>query len=87
MPPVPPSRPVTGRITKVIRSRGCGFIRTPDGQDVFFHMTDLVETTLDQLDEQMVLRFNLVADAISGPRAIQVQLARPAQSRPARRTR
>lgn len=65
---------MTGRITKVVRSRACGFIRTSDGEEVFFHVSDLGSITLDQLDERLVVQFDLVADAISGPRATQVQI-------------
>jgi cold shock CspA family protein len=79
---------MTGRITKVVRSRACGFIRTSDGQDVFFHVSDLGSITLDQLDERLVVQFDLVADAISGPRATQVQIVRPASAgTPLRRPR
>ncbi len=66
---------MTGRITKVVRSRACGFIRTSDGQDVFFHASDLDQVALQDLDERLVVQFHLVADAISGPRAVQVQVA------------
>jgi cold shock CspA family protein len=69
---------MTGRIIRIVRGRACGFIRTTDGQDVFFHVSDLGQVSLDELGERLVVRFNLVADAISGPRAVQVQVARPA---------
>ncbi|MEO8482254.1 MAG: cold shock domain-containing protein [Acidobacteriota bacterium] len=83
-----PARRMTGRIIKVVRSRACGFIRTSDGQDVFFHVSDLGSITLDELDERLVVQFELVADAISGPRATQVQVVRPTSSAaPARRPR
>ena len=80
---------MTGRITKVVRSRACGFIRTSDGQDVFFHVSDLGSITLDQLDERLVVQFDLVADAISGPRATQAgQIVRSTPSAaPLRRAR
>jgi cold shock CspA family protein len=73
-----PGPRMTGRITKVVRSRACGFIRMPDGQDVFFHASDLDQIALEDLDEQLIVQFHLVADAISGPRAAHVQVARPA---------
>jgi len=90
-PPVatpPQARRMTGRIIKVVRSRACGFIRTSDGQDVFFHVSDLGQVALDELDERLVVQFDLVADAISGPRATQVQIVRPpASAAPLRRER
>jgi cold shock CspA family protein len=67
---------VTGRVTQVIRSRACGFIRADNGQDVFFHASDLHRMVFDQLQERLTVRFSLVADAVSGPRAVQVQIDR-----------
>jgi cold shock CspA family protein len=87
VPGDPPAPRVTGRITKIIRSRACGFIRTTDGQDVFFHVSDLGEVAMHELDERLVVQFDLVADAISGPRATQVQIVRPKAPAAPRRPR
>ncbi len=65
-----------GRVTQVIRSRACGFIRAENGQDVFFHASDLQRMVFDQLEERLAVRFSLVADAVSGPRAVQVRIDR-----------
>jgi cold shock CspA family protein len=73
---------MTGRITQVIRSRACGFIRAESGQNVFFHASDLHKVKLADLDDRLVVRFDLVPDAVSGPRAARVQLDRRAR-RPA----
>ena len=62
-----------GRVTQVIRSRACGFILAENGQHVFFHARDLHRMVLDELKERQSVRFDLVPDAISGPRAVQVQ--------------
>jgi cold shock CspA family protein len=67
---------MTGRITKIIRAGGCGFIRASKGQEVFFHKSDLQGTKYDELEARVDVRFDLVADPISGPRAVRVRLNR-----------
>ena len=66
---------MTGRITQVIRSRACGFIRATDGQDVFFHASELTGIAFSEVEERLVVRFDLVHDPVSGPRATQVRVA------------
>jgi cold shock CspA family protein len=73
---------MTGRIAEVVRSRACGFIRAADGQTVFFHASDLLGTTLHAIEDSLAVRFTLVPDPISGPRAVGVQIDR--RSRPGR---
>ena len=68
---------MTGRIAQVVRSRACGFIRASDGQTVFFHASDLLGTTLHTIEDSLAVRFTLVPDAISGPRAVAVEIDRP----------
>lgn len=33
---------LSGTVTRLVEDRGYGFVRTPDGSDYFFHLTDLV---------------------------------------------
>jgi len=82
-----------GCVTQVIRSRACGFIRAENGQHVFFHARDLHHTTFDELEEHQSVQFSFVPDAISGPRAIHVEVDRrrlravePKRERPRRRS-
>jgi cold shock CspA family protein len=78
----PPARIVdmtnnmTGRITQVIRSRACGFIRAMDGQEVFFHASELEGVKLDELEHRHAVKFNLIRDSVSGPRAARVRIDR-----------
>jgi len=65
---------MTGRITEVIRARACGFIRAAGGERVFFHASEVQGITFDKLQEHLAVRFTLVPDAISGPRAAGVHL-------------
>jgi cold shock CspA family protein len=67
---------MTGRITRIIRAGSCGFIRASSGQEVFFHKSDLQGTKYDELEAKVNVRFDLVPDPISGPRAVRVRLNR-----------
>jgi len=62
-----------GRLIRVVRSRGCGFIKASDGQDVFFHASELRDATLNELKVGEAVRFTLVSDTVSGPRATLVR--------------
>lgn len=64
---------MTGRITQVIRGRACGFIRAADGQNVFFHASELQGIEFSELAEGLAVQFELVPDAVSGPRATRVR--------------
>jgi cold shock CspA family protein len=61
-----------GRLTQIIRGRGCGFIKAADGQDVFFHASELQNASLNELKVGEPVRFTLVTDTVSGPRATLV---------------
>ena len=76
---------MTGRITRVVRSRACGFIRAANGQEVFFHASDLDGLVFDDLEERLTVRFDLIPDVVSGPRAALVQVDRSVSTN--RRTR
>jgi cold shock CspA family protein len=72
-----PSASNTGRITKLLHGRLCGFIKMNDGREVFFHARDLEGTTYGEMRESGSVRFHLIDDAISGPRASRVSAVRP----------
>ncbi len=63
----------TGKIKKLVRDRGFGFISDTDGQEVFFHQTGLVEASFDALNEGQEVEFE-VEKSDKGPRAINVKL-------------
>jgi cold shock CspA family protein len=67
---------MTGRVTQVIRGRACGFIRIADGREVFFHASELQGVRIEELETRAVVRFTLVRDDVSGPRAAGVRLDR-----------
>jgi len=63
----------TGKIKKLVRDRGFGFIADTDGKEVFFHQTSLVETTFDALNEDQSVEFE-VEKSDKGPRAVSVRV-------------
>lgn len=65
----------TGKIKKVVRERGFGFISDTDGREVFFHQSSLVDITLDGLTEEQQVEFE-VESSPKGPRAVNVKLSK-----------
>ena len=63
-----------GRIKKIIPDRGFGFVRADDGNEVFFHRTELTLIDFDQLEEGQVVEFDIV-DSPKGPRARNLRQA------------
>ena len=63
-----------GRIKKIIPDRGFGFVRADDGNEVFFHRTELTLADSDQLEEGQVVEFDIV-DSPKGPRARNLRQA------------
>ncbi len=66
--------PRSGRIIALVLGEGHGFIRLTDGRKVFFHRSDLREgTSFSAFTEGQTVRFELLEDPISGPRALHVE--------------
>jgi CspA family cold shock protein len=63
-----------GTIKRVIRDRGFGFIRSADGQEIFFHRSSLQELNFDGLKEGENVEFD-VERGEKGPRAVSVRAA------------
>lgn len=63
----------TGKIKKLIRDRGFGFISDTDGREVFFHQSSLEGITFDTLNEDQEVEFE-VENSPKGPRAINVSI-------------
>jgi CspA family cold shock protein len=63
-----------GTIKRVIRDRGFGFIRSADGQEIFFHRSSLQELNFDGLKEGENVEFD-VERGEKGPRAVSVRPA------------
>ena len=68
-----PSGPkVRGRIKKLVRDRGFGFVRGDDGKEVFFHRSGLGPTDYDSLSEGDVVEY-VVQEGPRGARAENVR--------------
>lgn len=63
----------TGSIRRLIKDRGFGFIKSDDGQDLFFHRSSLQGVEFDSLREGQNVEFE-VSQSPKGPRAVNVKL-------------
>jgi CspA family cold shock protein len=61
-----------GTIKRVVRDRGFGFIRSSDGQEVFFHRSGLQQMDFDGLKEGTSVEYE-VEQSDKGPRASNVR--------------
>ena len=61
-----------GTIKRIVRDRGFGFIRSAEGQEVFFHRSGLQELNFDSLKEGDAVEFE-VERGEKGPRATAVR--------------
>jgi cold shock CspA family protein len=69
--------PKTGRIVTLFIGQGHGFIRLADDREVFFHRSDVSEgTSFNDFAAGDTVRFDLLEDDVSGPRAVQVERPR-----------
>jgi|SRR5579872_1114087 len=69
--------PTSGRIIALVLGQGHGFIRPRNDLKVFFHRSDLCEgTAFQDLAVGDRVTFELLEDAISGPRALRVERPR-----------
>ena len=64
-----------GKIKKVVRERGFGFISDTDGREVFFHQSSLINTQFDSLKEEDKVEFE-IEDSPKGPRAVKVSVVK-----------
>lgn len=62
-----------GEIKKLVSDRGFGFIRTGEGNDVFFHGSGLVEGNFDLLEIGQRVTFDMESSP-RGPRAKNVRV-------------
>ena len=63
-----------GTVKKLIRDRGFGFITAEDGNEVFFHRSELVGLDFDSMEEGVGVEFDM-GTGPKGPRALQVKAA------------
>ena len=69
---VPSGPKVKGKIKKLVRDRGFGFVRGDDGKEVFFHRSGLGAQDYDSLSEGDVVEY-VVQEGPRGARAENVR--------------
>lgn len=66
--------PLHGKISKLVTEEGYGFIRTSDGQDVYFHRNAVVEGSFEKLKPDEEVRLIVAEDeSEKGPQATTVK--------------
>lgn len=63
-----------GTVKRLIRDRGFGFIRSTDGQEIFFHRSTLENVSFDSIKEGLAVEFEF-EKGDKGPRATVVRPA------------
>ena len=72
-PPSAVGTRATGKVERLLVGQSYGFIRLHDRREVFFHRADVCEDTpFNGLQIGDLVAFELIVDAVSGPRAIRV---------------
>jgi cold shock CspA family protein len=65
-----------GKIIRLVRDRGFGFIQAENGQEIFFHRTALANGDFDSLAGAESVEFDMGRDERSGrERAVNVRVA------------
>jgi len=70
-------------IRRLLEHRGCGFIESEDGRDVFFHRSEVLYVPFSGLQEGQVVEF-AVEETPQGPKARRIRLAATARTTPLR---
>lgn len=65
----------TGKIKKLVRERGFGFISDTDGREVFFHQSSIIDAQFDALKEEQEVEFE-IEQSPKGPRAVNVRITK-----------
>lgn len=63
----------SGKIKKIIRDRGFGFINAEDGREIFFHQSGITSGNFDTITEGAAVEFE-VEKSPKGPRAINIKV-------------
>ena len=64
-----------GKVKRLMRERGFGFIAAEDGREIFFHQSELQNTSFNALKEEDELEFD-VAKGDKGPKAENIKKIR-----------
>jgi len=64
----------TGKIKKLAKDRGFGFISDTDGRELFFHQSSLIDIKFEALTEEHKLTFE-VEKSPKGPCAVNIRVS------------
>lgn len=64
----------TGKIKKVVRDRGFGFISATDGREIFFHRNSFSNVRFDSVNEGQEVEFD-VEKSPKGLNAVNIRVA------------
>jgi len=63
----------TGRVTKLLREKGFGFLREDTGNEYFFHRTSVEQAGFEKLSEGQLVRFT----PINAPKGLRAEDVSP----------
>ena len=64
-----PVAPPHGVVTQVFHGQGYGFLKTPDGRDLYFHENAVIDGKFEDLQPGMEVRYAEADDHVTGPHA------------------
>lgn len=70
-----PEGNATGRVVRLFPGEGYGFLRTPEGRELYFHENAVLDGSFEDLDVGSEVRF-AEGEGIDGPRASTVHVLR-----------
>jgi CspA family cold shock protein len=63
-----------GTIRRLVADRGFGFIRRENGEDIFFHRSELQGVDYGSLREEQLVEFEVAQGRDGRPQAVRVRL-------------
>ena len=66
-----------GTVKRLIKDRGFGFVKIKQGEDLFFHSSELQGVDFDSLGEGQEVEFEVGQGRSGSPQAVKVRLAQP----------
>lgn len=67
------NKELSGKIKRILRNKGFGFITDLDGKQIFFHQTGIVKARFDALHEGQLVKFS-IKHTPKGPNAINIRI-------------
>lgn len=62
-----------GRVTQIFKTKDHGFLRSPEGEDIYFHRNSVTEGAFDDLEVGMEVRYAVAeGESPNGPQATTV---------------